>query len=259
MTNILDQIRSASARLHPTTLLVLADMYGPGKLRGTESDELLSIDEHTRVSIEQGAMLNTLMRDHSVERSLEIGLAYGFSTVWMLDALCSLKGSAHTAVDPFQKTHWGGIGLAQAARLEYAGRFEWIPDYSIHALSRLIHNKRQFDFIYIDGNHRFDDVIVDFYLADQIMRPGGLIVLDDMWMNSIRSATNFIINNRAYELLPQPVRNISVLRKIRDDDRSWEHFVSFEIHDASRRSRLQMIKSSLRWAAVRFNRVLNRQ
>ena len=234
-------------------------MYGRGELRGTESDKPIAIDKITKISIEQGAMLNKLMRDHSVERSLEIGLAYGFSTVWMLDALCSLKEAEHIAIDPFQKKHWHGIGLAQAARLEFAGRFEWLPDYSIHALSDLIRKKQRFDFIYIDGNHRFDDVIVDFYLADQIMRPGGLIVLDDMEMNSVRIAANFIINNRAYELVEQSIRNIAVLKKKHDDDRNWKHFVSFEVHDSSKASGLQMLKSSLRKAVGRCRRTFRRQ
>ena len=68
-------------------------------------------------------------------------------------------------------------------------------------MSDLIRQKQLFDSIYFDGNHRFDDVIMDFYLADEITRPGGHIVLDDMWMNSIRTAVSFIINNRAFELV----------------------------------------------------------
>jgi hypothetical protein len=44
-------------------------------------------------------------------------------------------------------------------------------------------------------NHRFDDVIVDFYLSDQILRIGGIIAFLDMGMNSVRTAANFILNN----------------------------------------------------------------
>jgi predicted O-methyltransferase YrrM len=88
-----------------------------------------------------------------------------------------------------------------------------VEDYSIHALSDLIRDQAEFDFIYIDGNHRFDDVIVDFYLSDQVLRPGGLMALDDLWMQSIRTAANFIVNNRAYRLVPQPVEKMIVLKK----------------------------------------------
>jgi hypothetical protein len=98
-------------------------------------------------------------------------------------------------------------------------RFEWIENFSIHALSNLIRKRAKFNFIFIDGNHRFDDVIVDFYLSDQILQPGGLVVFDDMWLNSVRTATNFILNNRSYEVVPQPFENMLVLRKTRYDNR----------------------------------------
>ena len=250
MSETLEKIRHAASDLHPTTLAVLVDMYELGVLRGTESDQPVVIDKITRIRIEQGAMLNRLMREHSVKCSLEVGLAYGFSTVWMLDALRAQPNSAHTAIDPFQKTSFGGIGLAQAARLGGAVRFEWLPDYSIHALSDLIRQGRRFDFIYIDGNHRFDDVIVDFYLSDQLLRPGGLIVLDDMWMSSIQTAGNFIVQNRAYKPVPQPVENIMVLEKIRDDNRDWRHFNRFEVHDGSNnilKKVMKRFKRLLRW------------
>jgi hypothetical protein len=37
------------------------------------------------------------------------------------------------------------------------------------------------------------------------------------------------MTNRHYEIVPQPVTNIAVLKKIADDDRNWDHFREFEI------------------------------
>ena len=82
-------------------------------------------------------------------------------------------------------------------------RFTLIEDYSIHVLSDFIRAGKSFDFIFIDGNHRFDDVLVDFYLADQVLEVGGLMVLDDTWMASIRTVLAFVLANRAYEIVPQ--------------------------------------------------------
>ncbi len=228
-TKIIDQIKRFCPDIHHTTLDVLGDMYHSDKLHGIESDKPICIDKSTRISVRQGAMINNLMRAHSVKRSLEVGLAYGFSTVWMLDALRSQRNSLHIAIDPFQKGHWHGIGLVQVERLAFGRNFQWVEDYSIHALSDLIRRKATFDFIYIDGNHRFDDVIVDFYLADQVLRRGGLIALDDLWMESVRTAVNFIVSNRAYELVPQPVENMMILKKEYDDDRDWRHFRPFKV------------------------------
>ena len=227
---LIDQIGSSSPDIHHTTVAVLDYMYHSDKLTGTESDQPMCIDKSTRISVRQGATINSLMRAHSVKRSLEIGLGYGFSTVWMLDALRSQKDSLHIAIDPFEQSSWHGIGLVQVKRLGLEERrFQWVEDYSIHALSDLIRNQAQFDFIYIDGNHRFDDVVVDFYLSDQVLRPGGLIALDDLWMQSIRTAANFIITNRAYKLVLQPVDNMMVLKKEHGDNRDWLHFKSFKV------------------------------
>jgi predicted O-methyltransferase YrrM len=221
------KLQKLAHTLHPTTLQVLQSMYTEDKLQGTESATPLVIDRAVRVSVEQGALLHRLLRRLGAKRCLEIGFAYGFSTVWILDALRLQDGSEHIAVDPFEKTGWHGIGLAQVERLSFGKRFKWVSDYSIHVLSDLIRNKERFDFIYIDGNHRFDDVLVDFYLSDQVLRAGGLIVLDDMWMNSVKRVASFVFHNRAYELGGTKVPNVSVFQKLRDDDREWTHYVNF--------------------------------
>src|SRR5215467_3208167 len=76
--------------LHPTTLTVLQHMYSADKLYGTESAEPMSLEgteRNVRTGFEQGAAIHTLMRNSSTKRSLEVGMAYGFSTIWMIDAL----------------------------------------------------------------------------------------------------------------------------------------------------------------------------
>jgi predicted O-methyltransferase YrrM len=234
---IRDQIKSASPHLHQRTLDVLTDMYGADKLYGTEVDGPITINKNIRISIEQGAMMHKLMRSHSIKRSLEVGFAYGYSTVWMLDALQSRSNAFHVAIDPWEEHTFHGIGLAQVKRLEFGVRFEWIKNLSIHALSDLIRKREKFDFVFIDGNHRFDDVIVDFYLSNELLWPGGLVVFDDMWLNSVQTATNFILNNRSYEVVPQPHENMLVLRKTGCDYRDSTHFNTFEVVESSKISK----------------------
>ncbi|MCL2385630.1 MAG: class I SAM-dependent methyltransferase [Alphaproteobacteria bacterium] len=256
---IRDEINLACSGLHQRTLDVLADMYGADKCYGTEIHGPITINKDIGVSIEQGARMHNLMRSYSVKRSLEVGFGYGFSTVWMLDALRSRSNAFHLAIDPWEKHTFHGIGLAHIKRLGFGVRFEWIENFSIHALSDLIRERAKFDFIFIDGIHRFDDVIVNFYLSDQILQPGGLVVFDDMWLNSVRTATNFIINNRSYEVVPQPFEHMLVLRKTRDDNRDWNHFNSFEILGPSKVSnspppRLSTISNGI----MRVRRVLGK-
>jgi predicted O-methyltransferase YrrM len=233
------------AALHPTTRTVLQDMYSADKLFGTESAEPLPLDGISTTHFYQGAEIHALMRHRSTKRSLEVGMAYGFSTVWMIDALRDRADSLHIAIDPFEKTHFRGIGLAQVARLGFKYNFQLIERQSIHALSDLIREQEKFDFIYVDGAHRFDDVLVDFYLCDQILNCGGLIAFDDTWMQSVRTAVNFVRANRAYELVQQPVANMAVLQKTRDDDRDWQHFAPFKVAPRQQRPLLTRISSRI--------------
>jgi predicted O-methyltransferase YrrM len=203
---------------------ILTEMYSAPKLEGTNG--LIEIDPITRIDQTAGSELNRLIRESGTKKSLEIGLAYGFSTIWIMDALAS--GGSHIALDPFQSSYWHGVGATQARRLS-SKRFKLLEEYSIHALSDFIRAGETFDFIFIDGNHRFDDVLVDFYLADQVLKVGGLMVLDDTWMASIHTVLAFVLANRAYEVVPQRSTRMAALKKLKQDDRDWRHFRPFAV------------------------------
>jgi predicted O-methyltransferase YrrM len=203
---------------------ILTEMYTAPKLEG--ADGLVEIDPITRIDKIAGSELNRLVRQSDTKKSLEIGLAYGFSTIWIMDALAS--GGSHIALDPFQSSYWHGVGATQARKLS-SKRFELLEEYSIHAISDFIRAGKTFDFIFIDGAHRFDDVLVDFYLADQALEVGGLMVLDDTWMASIRTVLAFVLANRAYEIVPQRSGRMAALKKLKADDRDWRHFRPFAV------------------------------
>lgn len=223
-------LKENNACIDGRTFAALAEMYGEGHSIELEGGKKIALDKVTRISIEQGLLLHSLAVDNNVVRSLEIGFAYGFSTVWILDALRGKENAKHIAVDPFERTVWESVGLTQIEKLGPLADFRWIEDYSIHALSDMIRQKQRFDFVFIDGNHRFDDVIVDFYLCDQVLRDGGLLILDDLWMPSVRSAINFVVANRFYRREPSAVNNAAVFRKLAGDKaRRWDNFVPFGV------------------------------
>ena len=68
-----------------TTKYKLATMYEKHPQHG--SDGLLhELDNITKISIEQGHLLAQLHASVKPRLSIEIGLAYGFSTLFILDA-----------------------------------------------------------------------------------------------------------------------------------------------------------------------------
>lgn len=222
-----EQLHRLNSSLTSATRRTLARMYSAGVLDGTEQKNRQIGKE--RISPIQGSELHRIFRENGVKKSLEVGLAYGYSTIWILDAISAFEDGFHIAVDPFEKTDWGGVGLWQVQQTEgFSRHFEWRSQYSIEALTDLIKERSQFDGIFIDGNHRFDDVLVDFYLADKILKIGGVIALDDMWMESIKSVVSFILENRSdYTYVPQNAPNMAVFLKNSDDSRDWHHFRAF--------------------------------
>ncbi|CAN7183176.1 class I SAM-dependent methyltransferase [Rhizobium sp. LjRoot254] len=223
----------------------LSRMYSSSVLDGTE-EKARSIGQE-KINILQGSELNRILKDIKAAKTLEIGFAYGFSTIWLLDAV-AMHGGTHNAIDPFEKRRWGGVGLHQVNQTTgFDKLFKWHEAFSIHALSDFIRSGETFDAVFIDGNHRFDDVVVDFYLADQVLRVGGIVAFDDLWMDSVKSVASFVALNRHYELVPQRASTMAVFRKIADDDRLWDHYIPFETtHNDGQGSRVRQLARYLK-------------
>ena len=79
-------------------------------------------------------------------------------------------------------------------------RLTVIEETSQLALPRLVGEKQQFGLIFIDGSHLFDDLLVDFFYADQLIPTDGVLVFDDLWMPAVRKVLEFALTNRAYEI-----------------------------------------------------------
>ncbi len=218
----------APTPLAPDAEAILASMYAWEPQPGN-GDALHPLDGKTRVARERGDLLYRHYREVKPELSIEIGLAYGFSTVFLLSALREQAHGHHIAIDPFQSSSWHGVGVAKVRQLGMAERFTLIEEPSHLALPRLCTEQREAQFVFIDGDHRFDGAFVDFTLADHLLGRGGVVVFDDLWMPALRRVVAFIESNRGdYERLPSEVESLAVFRKIEaTDDRPWDHYVSF--------------------------------
>jgi hypothetical protein len=74
--------------------------------------------------------------------------------------------------------------------------FHEVPSYQY--LARLAEARTKIDFAFVDGGHTFDYVLVDFFLIDKLLKPGGVIVLDDLSYPSIRSVCRYVLSNLRY-------------------------------------------------------------
>lgn len=204
----------------------LAAMYRGESQLGTDGARH-EIDRITRISALQGQQLFELHRRERPALSVEVGLAYGFSTLCFL-AAAREHGGRHVAIDPYAESSWHGIGLAHARAIAAEGTFEHLAAKSSTALPQLADAGPRAGLIYVDGNHRFDDVLVDAILADLLLDEGGLLLLDDTWMPSVQKVLRFLERNRTdYCREECAEKNLAVLRKVAQDERDWQHFVEF--------------------------------
>jgi len=205
----------------------LLSMYNREPQLGSDG-ERHRLDGKTLIVPQQGMWLYSLCRGMKPKATLEIGLAYGFSTAYFLAAIHQNGAGHHTAIDPLQGRLWDGIGRQGPQNLGMGASFRFMETKSVDALAHLAERGERFEVIFIDGNHRFDDVLVDFTLSARLCPLGGCIVLDDLWMSSIRRAVAFIRSNRQdFEEVKTPVSHIAAFRRIREDERAWHHFVDF--------------------------------
>jgi len=105
-----DNVLSALALAFRSPLL---SMYHGEPQLGTDG-QLHTIDAVTRISPAQGMWLYDLCRVAKPKSTLEIGMAYGYSTLYFLAALANNQIGTHTAVSGTvvarHRTHtWGAV------------------------------------------------------------------------------------------------------------------------------------------------------
>lgn len=207
----------------------LLSMYAGDSQLGTDGKHH-AIEPATGISPAEGIWLYDLCRRTKARNTLEIGLAYGFSTLYFLAALAARNGGRHTSIDPLQKKvpgKWAGIGLTHGKRLG-GKRFRFIEERSFAALTHLADRAECFEIIFVDGRHFFDIVLSEFTLSAELCSLGGYIILHDMWLPAIQRAVAFIRTNRTdFKYIKTPLPNIAVFRRTGTDGRPFKHFVDF--------------------------------
>jgi predicted O-methyltransferase YrrM len=149
----------------------------------------------------QGEALRDLAVAEEAERTIEVGLALGMSALFLCQAVLA-RGGGHVAVDPFQAESWNGAGLRTLREAGVEEFVEVIEDESQLALPRLVAEGREFDLAFVDGDHRFEGVFLDLYFMTRLVRPGGLVVVDDVWMPAVRTAVAYVEKNLGATLEP---------------------------------------------------------
>jgi len=173
--------------------------------RGTVTLEGTVTNVHSSISLCRGEFLQQLMRELQPRITLEIGLAFGISAMFICDALREVSDHRHIVIDPNQfggawGDTWNGVGMKLLRTAGFGDRVELHQAPSYAALPPL-EQHITVDVAFVDGWHTFDYCLVDFLLLDRLLRPGGVIVLNDAHWPSIRKVCRYILTNRDYVVL----------------------------------------------------------
>lgn len=210
-------------------------------------------DEHNDVikfnsgiKLDYGIFIYNLIIRNKFTKTLEIGLAYGSSALFICSALKNLESTGlktyHYAVDPNQTKQWKSIARLNIQRLGYKNAtIVEEPDYLglPKILKERVENKKwlgskfeptyeRFQLIFIDGWHTFDYTLLDFFYADLLLEAGGYMIVDDAKFDALKELDKYLYSNyKFYEKVHYEMSLFMVYKKIKDDDRSWDFHVKF--------------------------------
>jgi len=183
----------------------------------------------------------------------ETGFALAGSAVTILDAHIKVQEQAvaggtkqelrslHFAVDPFQQVHYKNVGARGVARyLKHHPQntsndipgvgFFLLNETAAFAMSSFTKSRTCFDIFFLDDGHRFEQNIIELSIAMDLMDVGGIILMHDTWMASIKATRSWVETNLkdSLRIIDQDVSsNLMVLLKVAPDVRAWDHFEEF--------------------------------
>jgi predicted O-methyltransferase YrrM len=198
----------------------------------------------TGITEVSGDFLRDLVVHESAQRTLEVGLGLGLSSIAIVEGLLTnaararaedLRGVLHTTMDYAQsnRDHAGERTLEDSG----AGAVtRFIARDSCVALAQLMSEGERFDFAFIDGGHQFDPLMVDVFFALRLVKPNGLIVLDDHWMPAVQTVlayctTNWGLELELFDAKGPGARLVAFRNNGKAHVREWDHFRPFSRAD----------------------------
>ena len=183
----------------------------------------------------QAEFIYFFLKKTGITKTVEVGFSYGCSAAHIIAA----TGSPHYVIDPWQEEVWDNQGIKNLELLKLEQHLLLQADLSHKALPELLRKGLKFDFAFIDGDHKYDTVMIDFYYVDLLLNINGYILFDDVDMEAIQAVVKWITTNRPdYKQIPLPVNNVdanpednydmlAMFQKIDLDERKWDHFNRF--------------------------------
>lgn len=186
---------------------LLDDGSLPASLR---RDREVRVCEAVRASMppRQAALLHGLVKVFGLRAALELGTNVGISAAYIAAAaapgtVTTLERSHHRA--RHARALFDAVGLDNVDIV--LGSFD-------QTLAGVLNRSGVLDFAFIDGNHRLEPTLRYFEAIIAHMRPGGVVVFDDIrWSQGMREAWERIRGDDRFSLTADLVRmGVGVVR-----------------------------------------------
>jgi predicted O-methyltransferase YrrM len=205
---------------------------GPPRVRADGDFERVSVPPS------DSDVLRDLLLAEQPGTVIEIGLGYGASALAIAEALVTAEAEVtaeapvtaeaevtaeapvtagstearHVIVDAYQEQFYGS-GWAAIVEAGLAGLCLLVEERSQLALPRLVSDRFVADAAFVDGSHIFHNVFVDLFYLRELVRPGGLLILDDCSYPSVATAARYFEVNAGWQ--PAAIGAPSRLRAFR--------------------------------------------
>jgi len=150
--------------------------------------------------VEGEYIYNIIKENTSITRTLEIGCGYGISSLYICAALWNRSNAKHIIIDPLQNKEYSGLGIYNLKRIgcKFYQFLERPSEFALPDLAKKDENN--LDLILIDGWHSFDQVFVDSYYTDKLLKIGGFLILDDCRLPSIAKVVKYYQRQPSYQI-----------------------------------------------------------
>jgi predicted O-methyltransferase YrrM len=231
------------AQPHSMTAAQLLAQIRSGNKVYTAAGEALPL--HSELPAAEGQLLQHWLKTYRPSRLLEIGLAYGISSLCIAEALAESRIDSYHIIDAFQSSQWQGVGLRHLQLVGVAENCILHEELSELCLPRLLAAGERFDFAYVDGWHSFDQALLEFFYINRMLDIGGVVVFDDVHLPGIQKVLDYVETYPCYQRLEEPasitqslqarvrrvagvpVVRLAAFRKTADDRRNWDWFEDF--------------------------------
>jgi predicted O-methyltransferase YrrM len=191
---------------------VLEDIFATGLVQKPNGDMLKSVAGVSRENIE--AIFRTIV-EKKPAMVIEIGMAYGTSTLAILSALAHNGKGKLISIDPYIKWDTGmAVALHQVEKAGFSALHQHVRKCSQVALAEMWESGFKADFIYIDGYHNVEYVMADTFFSDKILNIGGTLVFNDCGWRAVHKTVRFLQRHRRYAeepVLPKAYRGRNFL------------------------------------------------